>query len=360
MQNERVEINVPSSPKRHRPSSHGSITARPLSHEATNLIVDLLLRSQQQKLVAQQARAPVLAPGAQAVPCVPFGHSASIESSASPVLPPVPHALQKEQSQPKGGCKRRLTWVEKLSLYCHRCGKVDTPEWRKGPDGPATLCNACGLQWSASTANHKRRPRNPKVPVESKRARRNASKSTSQAPQAVTARTSTNSVPLYEDSRSFSTIKPEDRLEELYAPGAVSSLVSHWLCNNSSAQNFLRCLQTIHLSGSQSISSTESTPTSQYTSVSPSLSPRSSTNSPSPLSLDSCPSSPHCISSTFDRTASVIWAHDALHLPDSVYLLESVNDTSKQSTNQCLIMEDDTRDDSLIAHLRRIMSSPSL
>jgi hypothetical protein len=30
---------------------------------------------------------------------------------------------------------------------CHSCGTIDSPEWRKGPDGPKTLCNSCGLQW---------------------------------------------------------------------------------------------------------------------------------------------------------------------------------------------------------------------
>ncbi|KAL0227743.1 hypothetical protein RCL1_003886 [Eukaryota sp. TZLM3-RCL] len=32
--------------------------------------------------------------------------------------------------------------------YCHKCGTTETPEWRKGPDGPKTLCNACGLAYS--------------------------------------------------------------------------------------------------------------------------------------------------------------------------------------------------------------------
>lgn len=31
---------------------------------------------------------------------------------------------------------------------CLRCGNRQTPYWRRGPDGPATLCNACGLQWA--------------------------------------------------------------------------------------------------------------------------------------------------------------------------------------------------------------------
>jgi PAS domain S-box-containing protein len=27
-------------------------------------------------------------------------------------------------------------------------GTLDSPEWRKGPEGPKTLCNACGLRWA--------------------------------------------------------------------------------------------------------------------------------------------------------------------------------------------------------------------
>jgi len=27
-------------------------------------------------------------------------------------------------------------------------GTLDSPEWRKGPGGPKTLCNACGLRWA--------------------------------------------------------------------------------------------------------------------------------------------------------------------------------------------------------------------
>ena len=31
---------------------------------------------------------------------------------------------------------------------CKTCGRTDSPEWRKGPQGPKTLCNACGLRWA--------------------------------------------------------------------------------------------------------------------------------------------------------------------------------------------------------------------
>mmetsp|Transcript_32635 Transcript_32635/g.81827 ORF Transcript_32635/g.81827 Transcript_32635/m.81827 type:complete len:159 (-) Transcript_32635:365-841(-) len=31
---------------------------------------------------------------------------------------------------------------------CFVCGAQDTPEWRRGPDGYLTLCNACGLNFN--------------------------------------------------------------------------------------------------------------------------------------------------------------------------------------------------------------------
>jgi len=31
---------------------------------------------------------------------------------------------------------------------CGECGVNFSPEWRRGPKGPHTLCNACGLRYS--------------------------------------------------------------------------------------------------------------------------------------------------------------------------------------------------------------------
>mmetsp|Transcript_38102 Transcript_38102/g.52938 ORF Transcript_38102/g.52938 Transcript_38102/m.52938 type:complete len:404 (+) Transcript_38102:35-1246(+) len=36
----------------------------------------------------------------------------------------------------------------KEKLQCQRCGTKETPEWRRGPHGPKTLCNACGLKYA--------------------------------------------------------------------------------------------------------------------------------------------------------------------------------------------------------------------
>lgn len=35
--------------------------------------------------------------------------------------------------------------INKPNNKCHRCGTTETPEWRRGPNGVRTLCNACGL-----------------------------------------------------------------------------------------------------------------------------------------------------------------------------------------------------------------------
>jgi len=54
--------------------------------------------------------------------------------------------------------KRRPAHMDKSMLFCHFCGRKETPEWRKGPAGPATLCNACGLQWAKKLRDKRSSP----------------------------------------------------------------------------------------------------------------------------------------------------------------------------------------------------------
>lgn len=42
--------------------------------------------------------------------------------------------------------KKKLKLADEY--VCTDCGTLDSPEWRKGPNGPKTLCNACGLRWA--------------------------------------------------------------------------------------------------------------------------------------------------------------------------------------------------------------------
>lgn len=47
--------------------------------------------------------------------------------------------------QPKG---IRKPPIRQMDVACKHCSTIDTPEWRRGPDGSRTLCNACGLFFS--------------------------------------------------------------------------------------------------------------------------------------------------------------------------------------------------------------------
>ena len=45
----------------------------------------------------------------------------------------------------RGGDKKKKLKVAD-EYVCTDCGTLDSPEWRKGPSGPKTLCNACGCE----------------------------------------------------------------------------------------------------------------------------------------------------------------------------------------------------------------------
>ncbi|KAI8336217.1 hypothetical protein BC941DRAFT_503135 [Chlamydoabsidia padenii] len=51
----------------------------------------------------------------------------------------------KENRKPK---YRRRSKRSMIGQQCHSCHTSETPEWRRGPDGARTLCNACGLHYS--------------------------------------------------------------------------------------------------------------------------------------------------------------------------------------------------------------------
>mmetsp|Transcript_15372 Transcript_15372/g.38274 ORF Transcript_15372/g.38274 Transcript_15372/m.38274 type:complete len:599 (-) Transcript_15372:1288-3084(-) len=41
--------------------------------------------------------------------------------------------------------------------YCVECGATHTPQWREGPQGPKTLCNACGVRFNRALQKAARR-----------------------------------------------------------------------------------------------------------------------------------------------------------------------------------------------------------
>ncbi|CDZ96439.1 GATA-4/5/6 transcription factors [Phaffia rhodozyma] len=62
---------------------------------------------------------------------------------------------QQQQQQPSMAQQDSLKKPKKVkkskeehNYVCVTCGRTDSPEWRKGPLGPKTLCNACGLRYA--------------------------------------------------------------------------------------------------------------------------------------------------------------------------------------------------------------------
>ncbi|OAR00840.1 hypothetical protein LLEC1_06862 [Akanthomyces lecanii] len=55
-------------------------------------------------------------------------------------------AIPKDRDGRMGEKKKKIKVSEEY--VCTDCGTLDSPEWRKGPSGPKTLCNACGLRWA--------------------------------------------------------------------------------------------------------------------------------------------------------------------------------------------------------------------
>ena len=44
---------------------------------------------------------------------------------------------------------------------CYVCGVTETPQWRRGPSGKRTLCNACGVKWSTGRLKLNASPGSP-------------------------------------------------------------------------------------------------------------------------------------------------------------------------------------------------------
>ncbi|GAA6007102.1 hypothetical protein JCM10207_001508 [Rhodosporidiobolus poonsookiae] len=71
-----------------------------------------------------------------------------------PVPPPPPPGSQSGKRPPK---QRPDGPVYKPNQKaCESCGTVNSPEWRKGPTGAKSLCNACGLRYARSVARQKK------------------------------------------------------------------------------------------------------------------------------------------------------------------------------------------------------------
>lgn len=74
--------------------------------------------------------------------------------SEAPPPPPEQHPQEVDDSKQNGfagiDTKKRRGRAAPPGR-CHSCNRAETPEWRRGPDGARTLCNACGLHYAKLT-----------------------------------------------------------------------------------------------------------------------------------------------------------------------------------------------------------------
>lgn len=76
----------------------------------------------------------------------PIIHERTASDSGLPTGP-VSGGSSSNSSGVSGNSRRvkKRTREGSAVLVCHHCGASETPEWRRGPNGARTLCNACGL-----------------------------------------------------------------------------------------------------------------------------------------------------------------------------------------------------------------------
>jgi PAS domain S-box-containing protein len=58
-------------------------------------------------------------------------------------------------NNPKRRKQKKKAETSDIPKMCAQCQSTDSPEWRKGPNGPKELCNACGLRYAKTLASKK-------------------------------------------------------------------------------------------------------------------------------------------------------------------------------------------------------------
>ncbi|XP_061339576.1 GATA transcription factor 5-like [Gastrolobium bilobum] len=85
----------------------------------------------------------------------------SSSSSSLPETTVTTNRVFSETKSPEKKAKRRAALdggVEKIPRRCSHCGVQKTPQWRTGPLGAKTLCNACGVRFKSGRLLPEYRP----------------------------------------------------------------------------------------------------------------------------------------------------------------------------------------------------------
>ncbi|CAA0838518.1 GATA transcription factor 9 [Striga hermonthica] len=92
----------------------------------------------------------------------------SQEQQAGPTIPPVPAKARSKRPRAAPGNwtsrllvvapKAKKKEVAEEGRKCLHCATDKTPQWRTGPMGPKTLCNACGVRYKSGRLVPEYRP----------------------------------------------------------------------------------------------------------------------------------------------------------------------------------------------------------
>lgn len=84
---------------------------------------------------------------------------------AEPLMPAHPHPQDLEDAKAgfAGSDPKKRRGRAAPPGRCHSCNRAETPEWRRGPDGARTLCNACGLHYAKLTRKQNNANKNAAV-----------------------------------------------------------------------------------------------------------------------------------------------------------------------------------------------------
>ncbi|XBI59554.1 hypothetical protein VPH35_040591 [Triticum aestivum] len=109
-------------------------------------------RPRHQPVAARTGPWPVALPSAFMAPAAHDGHGGDSSHDAHVVVGQGQSGYGVGQGQSRYGdsaARQQIRW-EPRTMTCRQCHTTDTPQWRTGPDGPGTLCNACGIRYRMS------------------------------------------------------------------------------------------------------------------------------------------------------------------------------------------------------------------
>ncbi|KAI9014804.1 hypothetical protein BC832DRAFT_546523 [Gaertneriomyces semiglobifer] len=135
-----------------------------LEYRIQNLRLRRQLEAELRRRGVDPATHPLLKPISKEAPVFSPAELDADDSPVEPSRPPIATVndttvgnngaptLKRDSDQGADGAtsggRKKKAKVRQEELFCRQCGTTQSPEWRKGPFGPKTLCNACGLAYS--------------------------------------------------------------------------------------------------------------------------------------------------------------------------------------------------------------------